>query len=337
MLDRIEHQDKILLLHLQGKRKVLSTSPLNGGITTHLTTIFNYDSKPDDSKENLPKLRGNTYEEHLQAIIHEDYEYDPHVCTGFMTAAQMSNVAICQKEYKDFSVTAVVTGGIEINAGRVGDPTHWHEREGKWEEVPIGTINIMLLIDANLTDGAITRALVTCTEAKTAAIQELCIPSCYSEGLATGSGTDGTIIVSNMDSKITLTEAGKHCKLGEYIGLVVKEAVKEALYKQTQVDATMQHSVSRRLGRFGYPTKEKEPEDRNNRNVVYASLYAHLLDQVNWGLLSENEALEVASELLERQGKVTSAEEWRKNAIIQQKNGRKLTSILISNIEKPSL
>lgn len=71
----------------------------------------------------------------------------------------------------------------------------WHERAGTYFEVMSGTINILLHIDADLAPGALVNALVTCTEAKTAAIQELLAPSRYSHGLATGSGTDGTIVV----------------------------------------------------------------------------------------------------------------------------------------------
>ncbi|MCU6396733.1 adenosylcobinamide amidohydrolase, partial [Enterobacter quasiroggenkampii] len=96
-----------------------------------------------------------------------------------------------------------------------------------------------------------TRALVTCTEAKTAALQELMAGSNYSRGIATGSGTDGTIIVCNSKSKIKLTNAGKHSKLGELIGVAVKKAVKEALFLQTGLCAESQHSMLKRVKRFG--------------------------------------------------------------------------------------
>ena len=83
-------------------------------------------------------------------------------------------------EYEDFKVTAIVTAGINVNAVRVGDPTTWHERAGTYFEVMSGTINILLHIDADLAPGALVNALVTCTEAKTAAVQELLAPSRYS-------------------------------------------------------------------------------------------------------------------------------------------------------------
>jgi hypothetical protein len=143
----------------------------------------------------------------------------------------------------------VVTGGIEHNAGRVGDPATYYKPGS--EPFKTGTINILLFLDCDLAPGILTRALVTCTEAKTAAIQELLQGSVYSRGLATGSGTDQTILVANGESSLYLDDAGKHAKLGELIGRVVKQAVKAALYKQTGLCPAGQHHALRRLERFG--------------------------------------------------------------------------------------
>src|SRR5690606_26978843 len=139
-------------------------------------------------------------------------------------------------------VTAIATAGVEINAGRAGDPAAYDERYLA-NEGESGTINIILLISAKLTPGALARSLITITEAKTAALQELMIDSRYSSGLATGTGTDGIIAVSNAESDIVLTNAGKHTRLGELIGKTVKDAVKEALFKQAGICANSQHSL----------------------------------------------------------------------------------------------
>jgi len=68
--------------------------------------------------------------------------------------------------------------------------------------------------------------------------------------LATGSGTDGTIIACNSESDITLTDAGKHGKLSECIGRSVKAAVKEALKLQTRLSPQSQHDVMKMVSRF---------------------------------------------------------------------------------------
>lgn len=295
-IDEIRRTPKALIATFKTKVRTLSTSPLCGGISDEIRFVFNYDGKEEAVRN--AGLRGKNYEEHMRALAKE-LQLDPEHATGLLTAAQMEDAAVADKVWEDFSVKAVVTGGVEVNAGRVGDPAVWHEHDGVWESVPAGTINILLFIDAHLTKGAITRALVTCTEAKTAALWELCISSRSSGGLATGSGTDGTIIVSNQESPVHLTEAGKHCKLGEYIGKAVKEAVKEALYRQTGVGPEMQSSVFRRLERFGIC--EKSSLDRDMYRVTKAVLYAHLLDEIQWGLLDpKNPSVREIKEELEQ-------------------------------------
>ncbi|MGO9611722.1 MAG: adenosylcobinamide amidohydrolase [Dissulfurispiraceae bacterium] len=144
------------------------------------------------------------------------------------TAADMDNLAVVTKEYKPFVVTALVTAGAKTNAIRTGVD------EGKNIEgaEPHGTVNIMILTNARLTDGAMARAIVTVTEAKTAAFEDLKIPSTYTKTVqATGTGTDSVIVVSGINGpKVTYT--GGHSRIGELIGKAVYEAVVEALGKQ---------------------------------------------------------------------------------------------------------
>lgn len=308
--DEVHRYKKSIVVEFAGRRKVLSTAPLNGGYQTELTGVFNNDGNPGAGMSCV--MRAPTYEEHMAIIAKEDLGLDPRTVCGIGTAASMDNVSIQSETYDDFTVTAIVTGGIEVNGGRVGDPASWHEKQGKTVDTKLGTINIILFIDADLTEGALTRAVVTCTEAKTAAIQELLAPSRYSMGLATGSGTDGTILISNAESDVKLTNAGKHSKLGEYIGRTVKAAVKEALNLQSGLCPDYQHHVIRRMDRFGM-TEDRLWMDysvnqgqaglsrlafthyfhemaREKVLVTYTSLYAHLLDQLSWGLLDEEEA-----------------------------------------------
>jgi adenosylcobinamide amidohydrolase len=262
-------------------------------------------------------LKAPTYAEHI-GVQSRELGLDADKTAGIGTAAQMENVSIKTESYKDITVTAAVTGGVEVNGGRAGDPAAWDEL-AKGSIAVHGTINIMLFINVNLTDGALTRSLVTCTEGKTTALQELAAPSRYSRGLATGSGTDATIIVCNVDCPITLTDAGKHVKLGELIGKSVKAAVKEALLLQTDLSPESQHDVLKRVSRFGITAQtlwsalgESEPAGikkarfsevletllRDGSLVTGVSLYVHLLDQLDWGLINLPEAYEYANFLL---------------------------------------
>ena len=302
--DILQRDEKAIVACFSGKRKVLSTSPHNGGYRENLKWVFNHDCKQEGQDPSA--MEAPTYEEHM-VVIASELGLDSDFTAGISTAASMVNASIKSGTYLDTTVTAVVTAGIDINGGRAGDPATWHETDGQVVYTP-GTINILLFINADLPEGSLVRALVTCTEAKTAALQELMAPSCYSTGLATGSGTDGTILVANADSKVKLTWAGKHSKLGELIGRMVIMAVKEALFLQTNLCAERQFNILRRLGRFGITeeslwqlssesglTRQEFSTRLNNlinqsELVVHTSLYAHLMDQLQWGLIRQADA-----------------------------------------------
>ena len=244
--DEVYRYEKSIVIFFKGRRKVLSTSVFNGGYHENYNAVFNHDAKQGAG---MPcEMLAPTYTEHMQ-ILSGRLGLNPETVTGMGTAADMENAAIETLSYQNLTVTAIVTGGIETNGGRVGDPADFFKPLEKPDKA--GTINIMLVLDTDLPPGTLTRALVTCTEAKTAAIQELLEGSKYSNGIATGSGTDTTIVVANSESPLYLEGAGKHSKLGELIGRVVKEAVKKALDKQTGLNPQSQHNALKRLQRFG--------------------------------------------------------------------------------------
>lgn len=313
--DEIHRYKKSIVVPFEGKRRVLSTCPLNGGYRETLKAVVNNDDNPGAGI--ACTLKAPTYEEHM-ALIVEALGLDSKTTAAMSTAASMENAAIRTETFEQLSVTAVVTGGIEVNGGRVGDPASWNEVMGKTVLIKPGTINVMLFINTDLKEGTLARAMVTCTEAKTAAVQEMIAPSRYSMGIATGSGTDGTIVVCNAESDIVLTDAGKHSKLGELIGKAVKAAVKEALKKQSGLTPEKQHNMLRRMDRFGitedslWTLFEKnhlsafrpEFEERlwkfatDGNTVVCSSLYAHLLDQLMWGMITAEEAFAAGNSVL---------------------------------------
>ena len=312
--DEVYFYDKSIVICFQGKRKVLSTSLYNGGYHEDFTAVYNYDAKQGAG---MPcEMLADNYVDHMQ-LISQRLALAPEKVSGMSTAASMENVAVETLKYKKLTVTAIVTGGIETNGGRVGDPADYYRPQEK--PVKYGTINIMLVLDCDLAPGTIARALVTCTEAKTAAIQELLEGSKYSQGLATGSGTDQTIIVCNTESELYLDGAGKHSKLGELIGKAVIAAVKKALAKQSGLTPALQHNAFRRLKRFGVqpggmweafhsaqPAVIKpeylvaaEKLACEETMLTFTSLYIHLLDQCAWELISPQEMQQAGQLLLD--------------------------------------
>lgn len=349
LIDRLSTGDKVylynksIIIKFTGKRGVISTSVLNGGYSEEIEAVFNHDAKGAPGMG--CKLKAPTYKEHMEMIAIE-LGLNPLYSTGIGTAADMENMSKVQKSYNELVVTALVTGGIETNGGRVGDEASYVEENSKIEMLKPGTINILVMIDGFMEAGILTRALVTATEAKTAAIQELLAGSNYSRGLATGSGTDGTIICSNLESDRVYTNAGKHSKLGELIGKAVKEAVKKALSLQSGLNPQKQKSILRRAKRFGITTdslwnhfneinEDMKPFkleymdslsqiEKNEKLVCSTSLILHLLDQYDWKLLSEN---------VVKQGIIKIFKEMD-NKMEFDMNGQNIVDITIYNLKK---
>jgi len=150
-----------------------------------------------------------------------------------LTGADMDNFALKKEEYLEFKVFALVTAGTKSNAQRIGvDKAGSLERDGRFET--LGTINVIILTNALLSEGAMVRGMITLTEAKVIALEDLDIRSSYNPEIrATGTGTDNAIIVSGQGARIDYL--GGHSKMGELMARAVTSAVKEAIFKQNGI------------------------------------------------------------------------------------------------------
>jgi|AMWB02.1.fsa_nt_gi adenosylcobinamide amidohydrolase len=222
--------EKTLIVRFPEKRRTLST---NDGFIDAQAAINHaahhelWMKMPGEMRTgNGPGM--NVYIRNVQEKIAKQLGLRREDVAQMSTAADMDNLAVVTKTYEPFIVTALVTAGAETNALRTGvdEGTHIEGEELK------GTVNILVLTNARLTDGAMARAIITITEAKTAAFEDLKVPSSYTENVqATGTGTDSIIVVTGTTGpKITYT--GGHSRIGELIGKSVHEAVVESLGKQ---------------------------------------------------------------------------------------------------------
>ncbi len=184
-----------------------------------------------------------------------------------------------------------------------------------------GTNNSIVLINSKLDESSLVMALMTATEAKTVALRDLKIASRYSDEIATGTGTDGIAVFSNLDSENKLEIAGKHSKLGELIAKTVIYSIKKALARQIWMTPTYQSNALIRLDRYDVDLDkfyneylkvacEKEKQEfikslvKVNKNpdlVAYVSLALETLDQYRQGLISKKTANVVLDSLLENQ------------------------------------
>lgn len=156
----------------------------------------------------------------------------PEEITFLSTGVDMADLAVCEKFYQEFKVCCLATAGAKGNALRTGvDVASYVERDGNFVSTR-GTINVIILTNAALSDGAMARAIITATEAKTAALQDLDVRSTSApQNQATGTGTDNMIVGSGKNSAKPLQITSGHVKIGELIGFSTKTAVAEALKK----------------------------------------------------------------------------------------------------------
>ncbi|WP_195267636.1 adenosylcobinamide amidohydrolase [Eubacterium sp. 1001713B170207_170306_E7] len=217
------------VIRFEDERRVLSSSLLNGGLRSDLRFVFNYDEQEEKTKR--CEMLAPTHEEHLRIVAEDILGLPPRQSTGLTTAAQIRNAAFCEAAYGETAVSALVTAGVSGNALRAGDRATLDQKDGR-PFVLGGTINVILAVDANLPDGTMLQAFMTCTEAKTAALERLGCKSVISDNGATGTGTDGVVIIARPGAPLRMTDAGKHFKLGELIGQAVELAVRKALYLQ---------------------------------------------------------------------------------------------------------
>ena len=116
------------------------------------------------------------------------------------TAADIRNLAVTTESFEGVAVVALVTAGARTNAQRAGvdrgDFVEW--KTAPREARPLqsrrsgaGTVNVILLTNARLKDEAMARVLITATEAKVAAFEDMNVPSSYTPGGAGDGNRDG--------------------------------------------------------------------------------------------------------------------------------------------------
>jgi adenosylcobinamide amidohydrolase len=323
----IYRKEKIVYVKFLAPHRVISTDPVSGGLSDEIKYLYNHQSCEPSGHYHGHKLAVSNPAEYKRLIV-EPYGLPAEKCASLGTAANMNNVAIIHKKFGELEVVAVCTGGVETNAGRVGDTASYYEKDGKFESVREsrcyqhklnavsntelsdlteghGTINTMVFISQELIPGAMVRAVMTATEAKTAVLQELAVGSRYSDGLATGTGTDQIGIAAKLDGGIPLTSAGKHTKLGELIGKTVHDAIKQTLALQNRLTPPGQCSVLIHIERFGVEKDSfcagvsscllKAESELFNKNfscinydpptVAAVAALVHLRDKFIWGIL----------------------------------------------------
>ena len=307
---RVHRAGRYLVVELLAPHRVLSNSAHVGGQCDDLRFLVNHQSceaTGDRERHDLIASAGPVAYHHR---VCEELGLTPDETAVLGTAANMAYAAHHTAGFEDLRVDAFTTAGVAGNAARAGDPAAWTETDDGWRRAspPPGTINTILLLDCPVTPAAQARAVVTMTEAKSAALADLAVPSRYSPTIATGTGTDQFCLAAPLEPGRRAREStSPHVKLGEIIGTAVKESVEEALRWQNGLEASYTRGLFHALGRFGLtearamerlaelmPASRYELLDKNRKAVFFepgvgAAAYAlaAVLDRVACGTIPE--------------------------------------------------
>lgn len=139
---------------------------------------------------------------------------------GLMTAAKLERSQAAIEQNAATRVAAVVTVGLS-------HPVAAGITEAAALSIPPGTINIILIADAQLTPAARVNAVITATEAKTLALVEAGVRAPHG-GPASGTGTDAIVVASTGRGQ-SVEYAGPIAPIGALIGQAVRRAIQNAL------------------------------------------------------------------------------------------------------------
>lgn len=228
-----------LVISAKKPLKVLSSAYHNGGLVKAASIVnFHISKEQDETVHRNPDLALE------KAVV--KLGLSPERTVAMMTAAEMRNLGAANRKYQNVTLNVFTTAGVDVGA-TAGEATVSKQNEPFSK---LGTINIILIIDGNLTDGCMMDAAKTMTEAKSVTLRELDVRSRFSGDLASGTVTD-TVTVACTGRGELVKFAGTGTVLGELIGGMVKESLKDALDKQQGIVAG--RSLTQRLRERGIP------------------------------------------------------------------------------------
>lgn len=272
---RLERDGRYLKASLTRPHRVLSNCRINGGLREDLTHLANHQAC--EGVDHTPPLQ--------QRLPPGPAAYHEAACAAaalpaastalLATAANMQCAVVEHAAHADLEVTVVATAGVLGNATRAGDPAGWHEYPDGCQplvrpsasatetaaagavvdhgSIGAGTVVLLVFISQPCTPAALVRAATLVTEAKSAALLDLRVPSLQSPRLATGTGTDQLAIAAPLARAGEWERhwAGSHISLGELLGQATHRAITRCLLLQNGLCAALRRNLCTALGRFG--------------------------------------------------------------------------------------
>ncbi len=268
----LHRRGRYLFAKFRRPHRVISTCRVNGGMREDLTHLANHQSCEGVAHVVRRTAGQDMYAQHVHAC--HAGQLPPDSTALMATAANMQCAVVARADYAELGVCVAAAAGVTGNASRAGDPAGWHEqRQGSRRVAPeaatldagqltvdispaeagTGTIVTLVFINQPCTPACLVRAATMITEAKSAAVLDLRMPSLQSAGLATGTGTDQLAIAAPLAQADEWERhwAGGHNTLGELLGRATHEAVTRCLLLQNGVCAELRRTLLGALSRHG--------------------------------------------------------------------------------------
>jgi adenosylcobinamide amidohydrolase len=162
-----QRHERYVVIFLKTAHRVLSTSTIHGGLVKTLRCLVNHQGmEASNHNARFEKIISLSAEQYHQSVA-DELEKDAALMAMMGTAASMNHVSHVHHEYRNLRVDVLVTAGVHGNALRSGDAAQWAEGENGNERVDeVGTINTIVLINQPVLPGAMCKAAMIMTEAK---------------------------------------------------------------------------------------------------------------------------------------------------------------------------
>lgn len=239
--------------------RVLSNGWHNGGFTDSPKAVINKTSLGGKLEwimmGSMDEVRKST------SAYFRKLGYDPDEVVAEGTAAGMDNAAIGSVEAGGIRMSVAITAGIRGNGGCAGDPASYDE--GEAHRMKNGTIVVLFVTDASLSDSAMLKVQTVITQAKSSVIEELQAKSLYSHRLATGSGTDQIAVISDRTSGNAIDDFRSDSQFARTLANLVRRELYRAFDMQSWMTLTEQCDAMTQLSRFGITEREMQDEIRS--------------------------------------------------------------------------
>jgi iron complex transport system ATP-binding protein len=220
---QVEHTQDYVYINLPTPSRVLSSAVLNGGMQTDISHILNLKVGENFSGDKKNFEAPDTYLDDFCDKMKWNGKR-----LGMMTSASMNSFQQSKRSEQGVDISVLITAGVS-NARRAGDVADWNLIGDQVPEFT-GTINIIGLTNACLTEAAMVEALMIITEAKAAVMENYSVKSRVSNLTATGTGTDSAAIASvKLPESKYVKYTGKHVRFGELLAQAVIESLSASL------------------------------------------------------------------------------------------------------------